>query len=175
MSTRSRLRPTAFRSRYAHCFDASGVSPSSRAIRFGRMRLQLSLHVRELDHPVRGAELALTARGHERDPIHRNLADHVPARQSAFEAFPHQLAGTQPLCDLMKCPLAEMGGIREHVDATGGTDQRLRRYQAGQGSGSVSAPAHPARRPVRSCNTRSTSTWHPSRAADQSPRSSSCI
>ena len=90
--------------------------------------------MRELDHPVRGAELALTARGHERDPIHRNLADHVPARQSAFEAFPHQLAGTQPLCDLMKCPLAEMGGIREHVDATGGTDQRLRRYQAGQGS-----------------------------------------
>ena len=37
----------------------------------------------------RGAgNLALTARGHERDSlIHRNLADHVPERQSAFRGF----------------------------------------------------------------------------------------
>ena len=64
----------------------------------------------------------------------RNAVESTTRTDMRLTMSMNQVVGTQPLCDLMKCPLAEMGGIREHVDATGGTDQRLRRYQAGQGS-----------------------------------------
>ena len=42
MSTRSRLRPVAFRSRYAQRFDASGVIPPSRGTRLGSILDQSS-------------------------------------------------------------------------------------------------------------------------------------
>ena len=90
--------------------------------------------MRELDRPIWGHGQALTAGGHERDAIHRDLADHAPTAQRALQALPHQLSGAQPACDGMQRRLPEMRRPGERVHAARGADQHVRRYQARQGA-----------------------------------------